>query len=52
MTIKKKVFWIAILIIIAAVAIVLCVSYFTGKNPTEFDGTLVKLNIEVPIFLS
>lgn len=38
---RKKIVIITTFIIIAAVAIVLCVSLFTGKQPDEFDGTLV-----------
>lgn len=51
MTVKKKVFWIAALIIIAAVIIVLCVGYFIGRQPAEYDGTLVKLGLEFPALL-
>lgn len=48
MTVKKKFFWITAFIIISAVIIVLCVSYFTGGQASEFDGTLVDLNFEIP----
>lgn len=41
MTIKKRYFWIAAFIIIAAVAIVFCVGRFNQGQATEFDGTLV-----------
>lgn len=43
MTVRKKVFWIAILIIIAAIVVVLCVGYF-NRQPSDFDGTLVDFN--------
>ncbi|MDD3173306.1 MAG: hypothetical protein PHF63_06550 [Herbinix sp.] len=48
MTVKKKVFWITTLIIITAIVIVLCVGYFIDGQPSEFDGTLVKFNLEFP----
>jgi hypothetical protein len=51
MTVKKRLFWIAALIIISAIIIVLCVGYFTGGQASEFDGTLVKLNIDFPTLL-
>ena len=41
---KKRILWIAALIIIAAVVIVLCVGLLTGGKPNEFDGTLVEAN--------
>lgn len=41
---RKKIIWIAAMIIIAAIAIVLCVG-FLGSHSDEFDGTLVKENI-------
>jgi|GEM_PF-6664830 hypothetical protein len=41
MTVKKKVFWISTLIIIAAIAIVLCFGLI-NNHPTEYDGTLVQ----------
>ncbi len=37
----KKILCVVALIIIAAIIIVLCISYFTGKQPTEYEGTLV-----------
>ncbi len=43
MTVKKKFLYVTALIIIAAVAIVLCVGYFNGGQDSEYDGTLVKL---------
>ncbi len=46
MTVRKKILWIAMLIILAAVAIVLCVSYF-GKKPVKYDGTLVKAGYHI-----
>jgi hypothetical protein len=48
MIFRKKVFWIAAFIVVAAIAIVLCVGYFTEGQATEFDGTLVYQNIEFP----
>ena len=51
MTVKKKFFWIAAFIVISAVIIVLCVSYFTGGQASVFDGTLVDLNFEFPSLL-
>lgn len=42
MTIKKKIFLISALIIIAAIAIVLCVGYINGHK-SDYDGTLVQL---------
>lgn len=46
MSAKKKVFWIAALIIVAAIIIAVCVSYFTSNQGTEFDGTLVKTSVD------
>ena len=50
-TVKRKFIWITAFIIVAAVIIVLCVSYFTGGKTSEFDGTLVNLNFEFPCLL-
>jgi len=45
MTLKKKrLIFITTFIIIAAVAIVLCVGYFSKSPVYEFDGTLVDSN--------
>jgi hypothetical protein len=49
MTVKRKFIWITAFIIIAAIIIVICVTYFTGGQAVEFDGTLVKLNTETII---
>lgn len=38
---RKKVIFIAAFLIIAAVAVVLCVSYFTKAPIDEFEGTLI-----------
>ena len=38
---KKRVIFITAFLIIAAVAITLCVNYFTGNPADEFEGTLV-----------
>ncbi|MDF2944826.1 MAG: hypothetical protein K0S01_3684 [Herbinix sp.] len=51
MTVKRRFIWITACIIIAAVIIVLCVSYYTGDKASEFDGTLVNLNIEFPCLI-
>jgi hypothetical protein len=48
MILKKRVFWIATFVILAAVIIVLGVSYFSGRQATEYDGTLVKSYLEFP----
>lgn len=48
MTVKKKVLWIAGLIVLAAIVIVLCVGYFASARDTGFDGTLVKTYDEFP----
>lgn len=42
---KKKIFIIATFLIVAAIAIVLCVGYFTDDKKTEYDGTLVKFDV-------
>jgi hypothetical protein len=45
MTLKRrKLIFIATFIIIAAVAVVLCVGYFAQSSVNEFDGTLVDSN--------
>ena len=41
---RKKIIWVTALIIIAAIAIVLCVG-FLGSHSDEFDGTLVRENM-------
>jgi hypothetical protein len=51
MTVKRKIIWITAFIIIAAIIIVICVTYLTGGQPAEFDGTLVKFNSEFPYLL-
>jgi hypothetical protein len=33
---------IAAFVVVAAVAIVICVEYFNGERNTEYDGTLVR----------
>lgn len=43
MTVKRKVVWIAALIIAAAIIIVLCVGYFATGKSSSYDGTLVRL---------
>jgi hypothetical protein len=43
MTVKRKVLWIAGLIIVAAIIIVLCVGYFATGKSSSYDGTLVRL---------
>ena len=43
---KKKAILIATFIVIAAVAIVLCFGYFTGKTD-EYDGILVRDSISL-----
>lgn len=40
---RKKVVFIAMFFVIAAVAIVLCVGYFADSEKTEYDGTLVEV---------
>ncbi|NLO10286.1 MAG: hypothetical protein GX129_10540 [Clostridiales bacterium] len=37
---KRKIFIIATFLVIAAIAVVLCVGYFTEDKKTEFDGVL------------
>jgi flagellar basal body-associated protein FliL len=44
---KKKAILIATFIVIAAVAIVLCFGYFTGKPADEYDGILVRDSISL-----
>jgi hypothetical protein len=51
MTVKKKIFWIAALIIITAIIIVLCIGYFTQGETNDYEGTLVQLNIDFPKLL-
>jgi hypothetical protein len=46
MTVKKKIFWATFFVIVTAVAIVLCVGFFSGKN-TDYDGTLVKIGADI-----
>lgn len=46
MTVRKKIIWTAVLILLAAAAIVLCVSFFNRK-PVKYDGTLVKAGYHI-----
>lgn len=46
---KKIIIIITTCIIVAALVIVLCVTYLNGNSNTEFDGTLVKSNIELRV---
>lgn len=47
MSTKKKIVWVSAVIIIAAIAIVICVSLFTKGEASEFDGTLVRNMIDI-----
>ncbi len=38
----KRVIFITAFLIVAAVAVVLCVNYFTGTKIDEYEGTLVQ----------
>jgi hypothetical protein len=40
---RKKTFMITTMIIIAAVAIVVCAGYFTKRPKDQFDGTFVEI---------
>jgi hypothetical protein len=42
---KRKVFIIATFLLIMAIAVVLCVGYFTEDKKTEFDGVLALISI-------
>jgi hypothetical protein len=46
MSTKKRFLMIAAFIIVAAVAIVICVECFTGERNAEYDGTLVREGIK------
>lgn len=43
---KRKIIVVATLLIIAAVAVVLCVGFLTGEKKRDIDGTLVNIRIE------
>lgn len=47
MTMRKKLIWVAALVIVMAVAIVLCVELFATTQETQYDGTLVRKGIEL-----
>jgi hypothetical protein len=48
MSIKsKKLLFVAAFLIVAAIAIVLCVTYLAGGSAKDFEGTLVQANIAV-----
>lgn len=51
MSLKKKFLWISAAVFIAAIIIVICVTYLTGGQAAEFDGTLVWRNINFPQLL-
>jgi hypothetical protein len=46
MSTKKRFLMITAFIIVTAVAIVICVEYFTGERNTEYDGTLVREGVD------
>lgn len=41
MQVRRRVVWLAVLLIVSALVIVLCVTLFVKNQPKEFDGTLV-----------
>ncbi len=43
---KKRIFLIATFLIVTAIAVVLCVGYFTKEKKTDYDGTLVEAGME------
>lgn len=43
---KRKLFFITTFIIIAAIAVVLFVGYFTGDKKIDYDGTLVEVQVD------
>jgi len=43
---KRRIFVIATFLIIAAIAVVLCVGFFADEKKKEIDGTLVRIQIE------
>lgn len=46
MTKKRRLFVIATFLIIAAIAVVICVGFLTDEKKKEMDGTLVDIKIE------
>lgn len=45
---KRRIFLIATFLIVTAIAIVLCVGYFTEDKKTEYNGTLAMTeNVEM-----
>lgn len=42
---KKRIFLIATFLIVTAIVVVLCVGYFTDNGKTEYDGTLVEVQV-------
>lgn len=43
---KRRFFFVATFLIIAAITLVLFVGYFTREKTTEYDGTLVEMQME------
>jgi hypothetical protein len=43
---RKKILFITTFLIVTAIAVVLCVGYFTEDKKTEYDGTLVEIRTE------
>jgi hypothetical protein len=41
MQMRRKVVWLAVLLVVAALLIVLCVTLYVKNQPEQFDGTLV-----------
>jgi hypothetical protein len=51
MSLKKKILLIVAFIFISAIIIVLCMSFVNGGHKNEYDGTLVRMDIEFPELL-
>lgn len=43
---KRRIFFVATFLIIAAIAVVLCVGFLTDEKKRDIDGTLVDIRIE------
>lgn len=51
MTLKKKILLVLAFVFISAIIAVLCMSIVNGTHKDEYDGTLVRMDLEFPELL-
>lgn len=52
MQMRRRIVWVAALLVAAALLIVVCVTLYVRNQPSEFDGTLVIHQITRPAYAS